>query len=114
MTRNAQFINSPRMQDIDVLPLFHKLRGQKIVVAGIGEAAFWKAELVVATGAKVEFYCGNSDLSQTQIENLQYIDREWQDGDLENARIAILQSQNDEEAQNFINAARKYLSLIHI
>ncbi len=114
MTRNAQFINSPRMQDIDVLPLFHKLRGQKIVVAGIGEAAFWKAELVAATGAKVEFYCGNSDLSQTQIENLQYIDREWQENDLENARIAILQSQNDEEAQNFINAARKFGAAVNI
>jgi uroporphyrin-III C-methyltransferase / precorrin-2 dehydrogenase / sirohydrochlorin ferrochelatase len=114
MTRKPEFLNAPRMQPIDVLPLFHKLKGEKVIVAGLGEPAFWKAELMAASGAMVDFYHGSSQLPQTQIANLNYISRNWQAEDLEGARIAILGSDDLQEANEFKNAARKYGASVNI
>ena len=45
-----------RMQPLDTLPLFFRLAGQRVVVAGGNEAAVWKAELLSAAGATVEVW----------------------------------------------------------
>ena len=36
----------PRIAPLETLPLFHRLTGKKVVVAGQGDAVVWKAELV--------------------------------------------------------------------
>lgn len=112
--RKPEIIDPPRMSQMDVLPLFHKLAGQKAIVAGKGEGAFWKAELIAATGAKVLFYCENSELSHAQYDNIEYINQSWKDADFTDARLAILGSQNDEEAKEFIIKARKYGAAVNI
>ena len=43
-----------RMARLATLPLFFKLEGKRVVVAGGNEAAAWKAELLSAAGATVE------------------------------------------------------------
>ena len=43
----------PRLAPLSVLPVFAKLRGQPVLVAGSGEGAAWKAELLAAAGAHV-------------------------------------------------------------
>ena len=56
---------SPRQPDpaapapigaLAVLPVFFKLKGRRVVVAGGSEGAAWKAELLHAAGAAVEVY----------------------------------------------------------
>jgi uroporphyrin-III C-methyltransferase / precorrin-2 dehydrogenase / sirohydrochlorin ferrochelatase len=44
------------MSPLAVLPVFFDLRGKRVVVAGDGEGAVWKAELLAAAGANVEVY----------------------------------------------------------
>ncbi len=45
-----------RIEAIATLPVFFKLGGKRVVVAGGSEAALWKAELLAATGAYVDVY----------------------------------------------------------
>lgn len=45
-----------RMQLLDTLPVFFRLAGQRVVIAGSNEAAAWKAELLSAAGATVEVH----------------------------------------------------------
>ena len=47
-----------RIAPLSVLPLFADLRGRPVVVAGGGEGAAWKAELLAAAGANVTLTLG--------------------------------------------------------
>ena len=59
LAANGQRANRPtrrgpaRLNPLAVLPIFAKLRGRSVLVAGSGEGAAWKAELLVAAGANV-------------------------------------------------------------
>ena len=44
------------MHPLAVLPIFVDLAGKRIVLAGAGDAAVWKAELAAAAGAHVEAF----------------------------------------------------------
>lgn len=48
-----------RIAPLANLPLFHKLHGRKVVVAGGSEGALWKAELLTAAGADVLVLAGD-------------------------------------------------------
>ena len=52
------------MSPLAVLPVFFDLRGKRVVVAGDGDGAVWKAELLAACGACV-------DCSRREQENCQ-------------------------------------------
>ena len=54
--RTPQPARPPRMARLATLPLFFKLDGKRVVVAGGSEAAAWKAELLSAAGATVEVW----------------------------------------------------------
>ncbi len=54
--RQPSPVRLPRMQALSILPLFFKLAGRRAVVAGGNEAASWKAELLLAAGARVEVW----------------------------------------------------------
>src|SRR5882724_8806662 len=54
--RMPQLARPPRMAPLATLPLFFKLDGKRVVVAGGNEAAAWKAELLSAAGATVEVW----------------------------------------------------------
>ncbi|WP_289628828.1 NAD(P)-dependent oxidoreductase, partial [Escherichia coli] len=44
------------MAPLSVLPVFLKLGGRRVIVAGGDAAAAWKAELLAAAGAEVAVY----------------------------------------------------------
>jgi uroporphyrin-III C-methyltransferase/precorrin-2 dehydrogenase/sirohydrochlorin ferrochelatase len=54
--RTPQMARSPRMSPLASVPLFFKLQGQRVVIAGGNAAAAWKAELLSAAGAIVEVW----------------------------------------------------------
>ena len=45
-----------RIAAMPALPVFLDLEGRRVVVAGSGEGATWKAELIAASGADVHVY----------------------------------------------------------
>ncbi len=45
-----------RIGELATLPVFFKLKGRKVLIAGGSDAAAWKAELLMATGAEVHIY----------------------------------------------------------
>ena len=51
--RAPEAVRPHRMAALATLPVFFKLTGQRVVVAGGNEAAAWKAELIAAAGATV-------------------------------------------------------------
>ena len=54
--RRPSPVRPPRMQALSILPLFFKLAGRRVVIAGGNEPASWKAELLSAAGARVEVW----------------------------------------------------------
>ena len=46
-------LQAARMGPLAVLPVFFALSGRRVIVAGNGAAAAWKAELLAAAGAEV-------------------------------------------------------------
>jgi uroporphyrin-III C-methyltransferase/precorrin-2 dehydrogenase/sirohydrochlorin ferrochelatase len=55
-SREPRATPAPALADLDVLPVFFRLAGRRVVVAGGGDGAAWKAELLAATGALVDVY----------------------------------------------------------
>lgn len=102
-----------RLSALAALPVFMTLRGRRAVVAGGGEAALWKAEMLAATGADVEVYAEHSckDLIALAAEppagRIVLMERAWRASDLENASIAV-GSLEGEEAEEFAAAARAH------
>src|SRR5665213_1975969 len=78
-----------RIAPLSRLPLFFALSGKRVVVAGDGPAVAWKAELLVAAGARVDI-----------------IGRSWTSADLRGATLAIGGFDDDEAAGAFAAAAR--------
>ena len=56
MNRKADPIATDAMQPLETLPVFYPLEGKRVLVIGGGEGAAWKADLVAATGARVEIF----------------------------------------------------------
>jgi uroporphyrin-III C-methyltransferase / precorrin-2 dehydrogenase / sirohydrochlorin ferrochelatase len=92
------------------LPVFFKLAGKRVVVAGGSEAAAWKSELLAAAGAEVEVFA--ADLSDQMIEiaarqRLIRIElRGWRPGDLSGAAIAVGDLADPAERRAFRAAAQ--------
>jgi len=95
-----------RIEKLAVLPIFYKLEGQKVIVAGGSEAAAWKAELLAACGAQVHVYA--EVLSNTFIEIItsrescaSYVHhhKHWHKDTFEGAALAICDGESDEDVQ---------------
>jgi len=54
--RSPAALRPPRMAALSRLPAFFALEGKRAVVAGGGEPAAWKAELLAAAGARVDVF----------------------------------------------------------
>jgi uroporphyrin-III C-methyltransferase/precorrin-2 dehydrogenase/sirohydrochlorin ferrochelatase len=101
-----------RMDALAVLPVFFKLGGKRAVLAGGGEPAAWKAELLSACGAQVEVFA--EDISQEMravaaappAGSITLYERRWQPADIPGAAIAIGAITDDEEGAAFFAAAR--------
>ncbi|WP_342362504.1 siroheme synthase CysG [Terrarubrum flagellatum] len=101
-----------RIAPLAALPVFHKLAGRKVVLAGAGEGAAWKAELLAATGARLAIFAGDEQRAFASVAadefkgQVEIIAREWTESDLAGAAIAIAECDNDEDAARFAAAAR--------
>ena len=105
------------MTPLATLPAFLKLSGRKVVLAGNGEPAAWKVELLAATGADLRLF------SPAPVEKLvgaasragvAILPREWREADLEGALVALLEAQDEGEAERFRAAARAAGALVNV
>ena len=102
----------PRMGPLARLPVFLSLDGKRAVLAGGSPAAAWKAELLSASGARVEVYATDICEEMQQLvaappRGAIAINRcPWSAENLENAAVAIGAFEDDENAAAFASAAR--------
>jgi hypothetical protein len=95
--------------DIATLPVFYRLAGRRVVVAGGSRAAVWKAELLAATGAQVDVFAALPDASLQALAavrgNLRIVEKPWQASDFENAVLVIGETGDAAEAHAMQRAA---------
>ena len=103
----------PRVEALASLPLFFRLDGRKVVLAGGTEAAGWKAELLAASGAKVHIFA--EDLEDGFAALLEkggaggtflHHRQPWSIASFEGAALAIADARSEGDAQAFYCAAR--------
>src|SRR6185503_19166088 len=101
-----------RMGALARLPVFLSLDGKRAVLAGGSPAAAWKAELLSASGARVEVYATDvcDELQQLAADPPRgaiVIHRcTWSADNFDDAAIAVGAFEDDEEAGAFAAAAR--------
>src|SRR5262245_43537631 len=101
-----------RMDRLARLPIFLALEGKRAVLAGGSPAASWKAELLSASGARVDVYA--SDLCEELVQlvrspprgAIRIETRAWTAHDLKGAAVAVGAFKEDEDAAAFASAAR--------
>jgi uroporphyrin-III C-methyltransferase/precorrin-2 dehydrogenase/sirohydrochlorin ferrochelatase len=99
------------------LPVFLRLAGAKAVLAGGGEPAAWKAELLAAAGAQLAIFAlapSERLLGVAERLGLSITERAWRPSDLEGALIAVAQAQDEAEAARFRAAARGAGALVNV
>ncbi|MEL6966969.1 MAG: NAD(P)-dependent oxidoreductase, partial [Pseudomonadota bacterium] len=99
-----------RVEELAVLPVFYKLKGRRVVLAGSSDAAAWKGELLAAAGAEVHIYGENLDeafetVMARQGARFVHHARPWAADCFEGAVIAIADAETEGEAQAFYCAA---------
>jgi uroporphyrin-III C-methyltransferase/precorrin-2 dehydrogenase/sirohydrochlorin ferrochelatase len=102
-------VKEERIRQLSVLPVFYRLKGQRVMVAGGSDAAAWKAHLLAAAGAFVELYATDLDPAfATLLKQNQYRwhARPWTGDSFEGVSIAIADLETAQEAAAFCRAAR--------
>ena len=98
------------MGKLATLPVFLKLEGRRVVMAGGSEAVAWKAELFAAAGALVEVYalepCEALAALAAGHDHIAIKLRALAPEDLAGAAALIADAANDEEAATFHAMAR--------
>jgi len=100
------------MSPLALLPVFVDLRGKRAVVAGDGEGAIWKAELLAASGAHVDVYSADPSNDLQALANdppagrVSIIARAWNASDIVGAAIAVGALEGD-DAHAFAAAAQE-------
>ncbi len=98
-----------RIGELAVLPVFYKLRGKKVLMAGGSDAAAWKAHLLAAAGAFIELYAVELDPAFHELLDegqYRWHQRPWATDSFEGAQIAIADAETEGEGQAFYCAAR--------
>lgn len=102
-----------RIGPLATLPLFFKLEGQRVLVAGGSEAAAWKAELLIAAGAQVDLFAKDLDPAFQLLLNdstlpgcINWNCGTWTAASLSGAVIAVADVESDAEARAFHDAGR--------
>jgi uroporphyrin-III C-methyltransferase / precorrin-2 dehydrogenase / sirohydrochlorin ferrochelatase len=105
-------IGKARLRPLSRLPAFFALENKRAVVAGSGQAATWKAELVAATGARVDVFAPDPTEDMRALADappaggIIIHQRRWTATDLAGAAIAVAECADDAEAAQFAAAAR--------
>lgn len=102
-----------RLAPIATLPLFFKLRGRHVVLAGGGAPAAWKAELLSAAGAAVAVYAPDPSPDMLAVAAsppdgaITVHPRHWTPADLDCAALALGDCESEAEASAFQAAAQR-------
>jgi uroporphyrin-III C-methyltransferase/precorrin-2 dehydrogenase/sirohydrochlorin ferrochelatase len=113
MKRKPTEVQTARIGALARLPVFFALEGKRVVVAGNGQAAIWKAELLSAAGATVDIFASDRSESLEALAAAPPVgavivhERSWTPADIVDAAIAVAECANDAEAALFAAAARK-------
>jgi len=105
-------IGKTRLRPLSRLPVFFALENKRAVVAGGGQAATWKVELVAASGASVEVFAPEPTEDMRALADappagrIVIHPRRWTAADLPGAAIAVAECADDAEAAQFAGAAR--------
>jgi uroporphyrin-III C-methyltransferase/precorrin-2 dehydrogenase/sirohydrochlorin ferrochelatase len=105
------------MQRLANLPVFLRLTGARAVLAGDGDPAAWKAELLAATGADLRLFAPDPSPKLREAAaraELRLDERPWREADLEGALIAVLEAKDEAEAERFRAAARSRGALVNV
>lgn len=100
------------MESLATLPVFFKLQGKLVVMAGGTPPAVWKAELLAAAGATVRIYAENPCPALVELAEaattgaITIVGRHWVPDDLCAAAMAI-GALDEDEAQAFRDAAKR-------
>lgn len=103
----------PSMAALSRLPVFFALDGKRAVVAGGTAAAAWKAELLSATGARVEVFAPAPSEEMRALTGaaprgpIAIRERGWAAADFAGAAIAVADCADDMAAAEFAAAARQ-------
>ena len=102
-----------RIGELATLPVFYKLRGSKVLVAGGTEAAAWKAELLSAAGAEVHIHAEALEPAFTELlaasgvsGSCTWHQRRWSEQSFRGMRIAVCDAASEAEAEAFYCAGR--------
>lgn len=99
-----------RISALPALPVFLDLKGRRVVIAGSGDGAVWKVELIAAAGADVAVFTAEPAAELLALAaappggSITVTARAWTSADLAGAAIAIGALQG-EEAERFAAAA---------
>ena len=115
---NEQAPKPQRLSALATLPLFWTLKGRRVVIAGGGDAAAWKAELMAASGAEVHLYAPRAELGEAFLDlfargaaheegRFVHHDGVWHANIFAGAAIAIADCEDDADARAFFEAARR-------
>lgn len=110
--RRPEPVSPARIAPLATLPVFLRLSGKRVVLAGASEGALWKAELIAAAGADVHVFArevpdGFHRLAAHPPAGAVHLHaRAWREADLAGAAIAIADADTAEEAKRFAAAAR--------
>ncbi|WP_114954786.1 siroheme synthase CysG [Sphingosinicella terrae] len=107
-------VRPARIAPLPNLPLFHKVEGRKVVLAGSGPASLWKAELLLAAGADLRVVAGDEAKAALFAElasappagRITVEPRAWNGADLDGAIFAFGDLGDGEAARLFVAAAR--------
>jgi uroporphyrin-III C-methyltransferase / precorrin-2 dehydrogenase / sirohydrochlorin ferrochelatase len=99
------------IEPLDSLPVFFSLRDRVALLAGSGEGVVWKLELIAAAGARVRLRAPSPlpelVAAAARLDRVELLDRRWREEDFEGAALAILDAENDDEAEAFHAAGRR-------
>src|SRR5438105_7205481 len=111
--RTPQPARPPRMARLATLPLFFKLDGKRVVVAGGNEAAAWKAELLAAAGATVEVWAPDPCAEMEALAagppggSVVLERRAWEAARFAGAELVVGAAEDEGEARRVFAAARR-------
>jgi len=111
--RTPQAARPPRMAQLASLPLFFKLQGKRVVIAGGNAAAAWKAELLSAAGATVEVWAPEPCAEMRALAAdppggpVLLEAKAWDGANLAGAELVVGATGDDAEARRFVAAAQR-------
>ena len=89
------------------LPVFFRLAGKRVLLAGGSDAAAWKAELLAAAGARVDVCAAEPGEKMLALAaRVRLHNRHWDAADFAGAALAVGDLRDDAQAQAFRESGR--------